>query len=205
MEEGSLPRVCMTLVLTYTNAPESWDVLKEATLESLEDMPSDAPCLLTQATKLANWPKTIFQEFPHEGEKLVIASLLLADRLYKAKVYSLEGDSRYAHQVAAYELLKGVTEHRTTSTRNLRDEGLKGSHRPSKLVGKSPISILYEYCQTKSIDSPIFDYRLYGTSPQVRVTCQASFQGQSFVESSKSKQGAKVATCLKILQYLRLA
>ncbi len=208
-EEGSLPVICLTLVLTYTQASESWDVLKEAALEALGDIPSDAACVLAQAMKAARWPRTIFQEFTRDGEEHIIASLHLNDLTYEAKVsFPLRGNSKYARQVAAYELLKGIVEHRQTSQKKLGGAATRAFQSHPKPIGKniekSPISILYEHCQAKSIESPTFDYRLYGAKPQLRATCRALFQGYTFMESAKSKHEAKIVVCQKILQHLRL-
>lgn len=201
--------ICLTLVLTYTQAPESWDVLKEAAIEALEDIPSDAACVLAQAMKTARWPKTIFQEFTREGEEHVIASLQLNDLTYEAKIsFPLRGNGKYARQIAAYELLKGIVEHRQTSQKKLEGPATRAFQLHPKPIGgsteKSPISILYEYCQAKNFEGPTFDYRLYGAKPQLRVTCRALFQGRTFMESSKSKHEAKTVVCQKILQYLQL-
>ena len=201
--------ICLTLVLTYMQAPESWDVLKEAAIEALGDIPSDAACVLAQAMKAAHWPRTVFQEFTREGEEHVIASLHLNDLTYEAKVsFPLRGNSKYARQIAAYELLKGIVEHRQTNQKKLEGPATRAFQLHPKPVGgsteKSPISILYEHCQFKNLEGPTFDYRLYGAKPQLRATCRALFQGHTFMESAKSKHEAKTVVCQKILQYLQL-
>lgn len=197
-EESSLSLKCLTLVLTYLQAGEAWDVLKEAALEELADTPSEAFSVLVQAVQLAGWPKVRFQRFSINGDECVSATLEL-DRRYEAKVtYPSRGNRTHAQYVAAYEILKGITEGRLFSSRRIKnaDKLLVGNTR------KSPISRFYEYCQARGIASPVFDYEVLGDRFSPKVACRTSFQSAVFEGWAKSKQEAKIAVCVQVLKSL---
>lgn len=203
-EDRSLSLRCLTLVLTYTKASESWDVLKEAALEDLEETPSEALSVLGQAVKLAGWPKVEFKNLPREGGEAILATLEL-DRHYEALVsYPAQVSSKYAQHLAAYELLKGITLKRPSSSYNLQNPE-KGNKEVASDPSKNPISELYEYCQRTNLEPPTFEYALQPErSLRGRVSCKSLFQGQTFEILSKSKHDAKVETCSQILNWLRI-
>ena len=192
-EEGSLPLICFTLVLTQLKASESWDVLKEAALEALDDIPSDATCIWNQVSKVAQWPRPQYDET--EGQ--VVARVLLESTMYEAHVtYPLKEEAKQARHLASLDLLKGIFERRN---RVYRKVGKPLTRSPRPILGtKNPVMLLNE----ARVEAPIFDFRLDGLNWETRVTCLAQFRDRTFLASGPNKKEAKSLVCSKILEIL---
>jgi len=217
LDQNTIPTLCMTEVLMHLNGADGWDMLREATVEALEEHPADAVTVLHQAQALG-WRAASYEgsmsgpaHVPMFTARVQL-SMDVLEKVFEAKVTCTAGGSaKLAKQRAVVELLRNIVLLRDGEQKVLMIGGtLASTPIPVKDVkapintpintAKHPISALIEIGQTKMIQAPVYSFEMAGPPHAPIMTCTGKFNGMEVQAVAANKKDAKATAARALLE-----